>query len=46
MPGGVVLNVPAGQWHNLTSLETSTILIEFKDGPYSPLAEDEIWKSN
>ena len=44
VPSGVVLNVPAGQWHNLVSLESGTVLLEFKDGEYVPLAEDEIWK--
>ena len=42
-PGGVVLNVPAGQWHSLKSLETGTVLFEAKDGPYTPLGEDEIF---
>ena len=41
-PGGAFVNVPAGQWHNLRSLESGTVLFECKDGPYAPLAEDEI----
>jgi len=41
-PGGVVLNVPAGQWHSLKSLVSGTVLFEAKDGPYAPLGEDEI----
>ena len=41
-PGGAFVNVPAGQWHNLKSLESGTVLFECKDGPYAPLAEDEI----
>lgn len=44
LPGGVVVNVPAGQWHNLESKENGTVLMEFKDGVYEPLKEDEIWK--
>ena len=44
-PGGVVLNLPAGQWHNLKSLESGTVLFEAKDGPYAPLREDEIMKA-
>ena len=44
-PGGVVLNLPAGQWHNLKSLETGTVLFEAKDGPYASLGEDEIMKA-
>ncbi len=42
VPGGNVINVPAGQWHSLKSLESGTILFEAKDGPYVPLAEEEI----
>ena len=41
-PGGALVNVPAGQWHNLKSLESGTVLFEAKDGPYAPLGEDEI----
>ncbi len=29
-PGGVLLNVPAGQWHSLKSLESGTVLFEAK----------------
>lgn len=42
VPGGVVLNIEAGQWHSLKYLESGTILLEAKDGPYHPLEEDEI----
>lgn len=41
-PGGVIVNVPAGQWHSLKSLESGTVLFEAKDGEYAPLGEDEI----
>lgn len=41
-PGGNMLNVPAGQWHSLKSLESGTILFECKDGPYEPLGEEDI----
>ena len=41
-PGGPILNIEAGQWHNLRCLESDTILLEAKDGAYSPLDEDEI----
>lgn len=44
VPGGVVLNIEKGQWHSLKCLESGTILLEAKDGPYRPLTEDEIWK--
>lgn len=42
-PGGVVLNIEAGQWHSLKCLESGTVLFEAKDGPYHPLEEDEVW---
>lgn len=41
-PGGPVLNIEKGQWHSLKCLESGTILLEAKDGPYRPLDEDEI----
>ena len=41
-PGGAILNIEAGQWHNLRCLESNTILLEAKDGAYRPLDEDEI----
>ena len=37
VPGGNVLNVPAMQWHSLKSLESGTVLLECKDGPWAPL---------
>ena len=42
VPGGNVINIPAGQWHSLRSLESGTILFEAKNGKYAPLAEDEV----
>lgn len=44
VPGGAIVNVPAGQWHNLVSLESGTVLFEAKNGKYEPLTEEEIWK--
>ena len=43
VPGGLVINIPAGQWHSLKSLESGTVLFEAKDGAYRPLGEGEIW---
>ena len=42
VPGGVVLNIEAGQWHSLKCLESGTVLLEAKDGAYRPLEVDEI----
>ena len=41
-PGGNLLNIPAGQWHNLESFETGTVLLEVKDGPYVPIGPEDI----
>ena len=42
LPGGNMLNVPAGQWHSLRSLESGTVLFECKDGPYEPLGAEDV----
>lgn len=34
--------VPAGQWHNTECLESGTVFLECKDGPYEPLAPEDI----
>lgn len=44
VPGGTVLDVPAGQWHSLESLESGTVLLAVKDGPFVPLTEEDILK--
>ena len=41
-PGGNLLNIPAGQWHNLESFESGTVLLEVKDGPYAPIGPEDI----
>ena len=38
----VALNIPAGQWHTVEVLESGTVILEMKDGPYRPLDEDEV----
>ena len=42
VPEGNVLNVPAGQWHSLKSLESGTVLLECKDGKWEPLGPEDI----
>ncbi len=32
----VALNIPAGQWHTVRVLESGTVIMEVKDGPYEP----------
>lgn len=41
-PGGVVVNIEAGQWHSLKCLESGTVLLEAKDGAWRELGEDEV----
>lgn len=36
------VHIPAGQWHTLEVLESGTVIFEVKDGPYTPLTEDNI----
>ena len=44
--GGPVcaLNIPAGQWHTLRALESGTVILEMKDGPYEPIQECDVLK--
>ena len=44
MPGGEVaaVNIPMGQWHTVEVLESGTVIMEVKDGPYEPLQECDI----
>ena len=43
-PGGpvVALNIPIGQWHTVRALESGTVIMEVKDGPYEPTGEENI----
>jgi len=36
------LSVPKGQWHSLQCLESGTVILETKDGPYAPLAAEDV----
>ena len=40
----VALNIPLRQWHTVEVLESGTVIMEVKDGPYTPLAPDEIYQ--
>ena len=42
--GGEVpaIQVPKGAWHRLESLESGTVIIEMKDGPYEPMKEGDV----
>ena len=38
----VALNIPAGQWHTLCSLESGSVILEVKDGKFAPLEDVDI----
>ena len=44
VPVACALNIPAGQWHSLRALESGTVILEMKDGPYEPIQECDILK--
>ena len=43
-PGGpvVALNIPAGVWHTVRSLESGTVILEVKDGAYVPTRAEDV----
>ena len=38
----VGVNIEAGRWHKIVSLESGTVIFEAKDGAYEPLLSDDI----
>ena len=38
----VALNIPIGQWHTVRALESGTVIMEDKDGPYEPTGPEDI----
>lgn len=38
----VALNIPIGQWHTARALESGTVILEMKDGPYEPTGQEDI----
>lgn len=42
LTGDYGVHIPAGQWHTLEVLESGSVLFEVKDGPYTPLGEDDL----
>lgn len=43
-PGGdcVAVNIPLGQWDSVEVLESGTVILECKDGPYEPLGPEDV----
>ena len=42
--GNYGVHIPKGQWHTLEVLENNSVLFEVKDGPYTPLAPEDLLK--
>jgi len=40
----VALNVPQGQWHTVKAVESGSVILEMKDGPYEPLQDCDVLK--
>jgi cupin fold WbuC family metalloprotein len=38
------ISVPKGQWHSIECLESGTVIMESKDGPWMPLAKEDVLK--
>lgn len=43
-PNGLIvaLNVPKGQWHTVKALESGSVIMEVKDGPYEPQSPADV----
>jgi len=42
--GNYGVNIPLGQWHSLEVLQGGSVIFEAKDGPYTPLTDEDIIK--
>ena len=38
----LLINIPAGKWHTIRSMESGSVLLEIKDGAFQPLADEDI----
>ena len=38
----VALNIPAGQWHTVRALESGSVILEMKAGPYESTSPEDI----
>lgn len=45
LKGNFGVHIPAGQWHTLQVID-SAVIMEVKDGPYTPLSPDDIISTN
>lgn len=40
----MAVNIPKGQWHTVEVMESGTVIMEVKDGPYEPLKEEALMR--
>ncbi len=40
----VALNIPAGQWHTVRALESGSVILEMKNGPYEQIQDCDVLK--
>lgn len=40
--GNYGVHIPKGQWHTLEVLDSGTVIFEVKDGPYIPIAPEDM----
>ncbi len=38
----VAINVPVGQWHTVRAVESGSVILEMKEGPYEPTGPEDI----
>ena len=36
------INIPKGEWHTIAVLESGTVILEVKDGPYAPMGPEDV----
>lgn len=44
LTGSYGVHIPMGQWHTLEVLEPDSVIFEVKDGPYTPLGNEDVLK--
>ena len=42
LQGNYGVHIPVGQWHTLEVLENNSVILEVKDGPYTPLSSEDL----
>jgi cupin fold WbuC family metalloprotein len=42
LDGKYGVDIPVGQWHTIEVLDSGTVIFEVKDGPYTPINNEDI----